>query len=95
MPQGMAELADELLTLRREAALSLSSVRDLDGDGEADCLEYDGTWRYAEGAVCPEKLRSDAAILTGDQRRAANRVLAIETELNSRWLDQPAPDTAP
>lgn len=87
MPEDMGRLADELLALRRRSGLSFSTVRDVDGDGRVDCVEYDGTWRYVEGAACPERLRGDAAPLSDDQRDAADRVLAIEAELNSRLRD--------
>lgn len=89
MPEGMAQLADELLAVRRQTGLSAQVVRDLDGDGQVDCVEFDGTWRYAADAACPEKLRSDAALLDDDLRAASDRILAIELELRSRWLDDP------
>lgn len=86
MPAAMVLFADELLALRRQAGLSLARVRDLDGDGGVDCIEYDGTWRYAEGADCPAKRRSDTTVLSEDQRVDADRVLYLENELRSRWL---------
>jgi hypothetical protein len=89
MPEGMAALADEALALRTDHALSLARILDVDGDGRADCANYDGTWLYVEGARCPDTRRSDALPFTEDRRRAADRLLAIEAELLTRWLDPP------
>jgi hypothetical protein len=86
MPPAMIRLADELLSRRRQAGLSLGVLRDVDGDGRVDCVEYDGTWRYTVGVACPEALRSDAAVMDEEQSKEADRILAVERELRSRWL---------
>ena len=70
-----------------EHRLSIARLLDVDGDGRVDCATYDGTWRYADGANCPDRRRSDAVPFTDADRLAADRLLAIEGEIRERWLE--------
>lgn len=85
MPDELAALADEDLALRTRHGFSTARPVDLDDDDRVDCLLYDGTWRYAEGASCPDR-RTDARQLDETERAAADRVLEIEHEISTRWL---------
>jgi len=87
MPEELAVLADEALALQTEHRLSIARLLDVDGDGRVDCATYDGTWRYADGANCPDRRRSDAVPFTDADRLAADRLLAIEGEIRERWLE--------